>query len=232
MRRAIGLAAVAGALFLAGGAGSASGPSFVLGPCPVEFDTAHTVDCGTLRVPENRTNPNSRLITVAAAIVHATAKHPKADPIIYQNGGPSFPTLVPWAMEVFDGTTFPDDRDVILMDLRGEGSSVPRLSCPELNDADRQDFYAKPYIGANPVPRYSAAIRACYDRWTASGADLSGYNSAENVADMEALRKALGIKQWNIWFISADGLAGMTYLRLFPSSIRAAILDSPQSNTM
>ena len=232
MRRAFLLAAVGAALSFAGGADSASAPSFVIGPCPVEFDTTHKVDCGTIQVPENRSNPNSRMITVSAAIVHATSKHPKADPIVYQNGGPSFPTLVPWAMEVFDGTTLPDDRDVILIDQRGEGSSVPRFFCPELNQADREDFFAKPYIGAGAHDRYQAAIKACYDRWTATGADLSGYNSAETVTDMEALRKALGIKQWNIWFISADGVIGTTYLRLYPSSIRSAVLDSPQSNTM
>src|SRR4051794_22200133 len=188
MRRAFLLAALGVALFCAGGAGSASGPSFVLGPCPVVIKAPGKVDCGTLRVPENRTKPGSRMITIQAAIVHATSPRPKADPIVYQNGGHSFPTGVPWAMEVFDGTNFPSDRDVILVDQRGEGSSVPRLQCENLNQTDVESFYAQPYIGSGDGPRYAAAVGACRDHFVSQGVDLSGYNSAEVSADFEDLR--------------------------------------------
>ena len=100
-------------------------------------------------------------------------------------------------MEYFDGAGFAADRDVILVDRRGEGSSVPRLTCPELNGADAESFYAQPLIGTGDLQRYSAAIRACRDRGPRPGVDLSGYNIEEVVADFETLRIALGIKQWN-----------------------------------
>ena len=167
-----------------------------------QFFTHQKVDCGTLTVPENRTRPNSRTITLQVAIVRASSNAKKADPIVYQNGGPSFPSVVPWAMDYFDGSGLGADRDVILVDRRGEGSSVPRLTCPELNAADRESFYAQPLIGTGDLQRYQAAIRACHDRWVAQGVDLSGYNLEEGVADFETLRIALGIKQWNFFAIS------------------------------
>src|SRR3954464_8001063 len=105
MRRAIALCAALAACAFAGDAGSAAGPSpFQPGPCPFEFFTSQQVDCGTLSVPENRAKANSRTITLQVAIVRATSARRKADPIVYQNGGPSFPSVVPWAMEYFDGS--------------------------------------------------------------------------------------------------------------------------------
>jgi pimeloyl-ACP methyl ester carboxylesterase len=48
---------------------------------------------------------------------------------------------------------------------------------------------------------------------TAAGADLTGYNSVEAAADVEALRLALGVEQWNLlggsygtrWALTLEG---------------------------
>jgi pimeloyl-ACP methyl ester carboxylesterase len=231
-RLAIAIALVA-VLVLAGVASSAPPPGFETNPCPDGvFPSTLRVDCGTLSVPENRSNPKSRTIEFAAAIVHATAAHPKADPIVFLDGGPSFGAINTFAMEqYFADASYVQDRDVILVDTRGEGTSQPRLGCPELDEADFETFYAKPYIGSGFGPRFDDALRACRARLLASGDDLSAYNSAETAADLDALRKALRVKQWNLWAISADGVAGLTYMRLYPGGIRSAVLDSPQSNT-
>jgi pimeloyl-ACP methyl ester carboxylesterase len=232
-RLAIGIAFVF-TLALAGVASSAPQAGFQAGPCPdAIFPSTLTVDCGTLAVPENRSDPHSRTIRFAAAIVHAPTAHPKADPIVFLDGGPSFGAINAFAMGTyFAGASYVQDRDVILVDTRGEGTSQPRLGCPELDQADYETFFAKPYIGSGFGPRFDDALRACRARLVGSGIDLSAYNSAETAADLEALRKALGIKLWNLWAISADGVAGLTYMRLYPNGIRSAVLDSPQSVQM
>ena len=59
--------------------------------CPSDvFPATAQVECGFVTVPENRTRPNGQMIQVAAAIVHAPAAHPKRDPIVFLDGGPSF----------------------------------------------------------------------------------------------------------------------------------------------
>jgi pimeloyl-ACP methyl ester carboxylesterase len=63
----------------------------------------------------------------------------------------------------------------------------------------------------------------------AAGVDLPAYNSAEGAADLDALRRALGYRQWNLFALSADGVLGLTYMRLFPDGIRSAVIDSGQS---
>src|SRR4051794_25446352 len=205
MRRASLFAAIGVALCFAGGAGSASAPSLQLVPCPNSIESGGTifpnlnVDCGTLAVPENRSNANSRMIRVGVAIVHAPSGHPRSDPIVWMNGGPSIGSIQDFAWYYFygdlDGNFVPSpwvqDRDLIVIDQRGEGVSTPylsdpRLGCPEFNKADYESFYANPYIGAGDEQRYTDAVRACRDRLVAAGVDLSAYNSAEIAADLEA----------------------------------------------
>ena len=82
MRRLACFAALGIGLSFAGGAGGASAPSpFQSDKCPFQFFTHQKVDCGTLTVPENRTRPNSRTITLQVAIVRASSNAKKADPI-------------------------------------------------------------------------------------------------------------------------------------------------------
>jgi pimeloyl-ACP methyl ester carboxylesterase len=205
-------------------------PPFQASPCPADvFPEDARVDCGALTVPERRGAPNGRTITVAAAIVHAPSRHPKPDPIVFLDGGPSFGAISPFALgSYFADTSYAEDHDLILVDTRGTGFSRPRLGCPEFDDASVASFYSKPFVDSDYVVLFRAAVAACRDRLTASGIDLAAYNSAESAADLEDLRRALGYRQWNLLAISADGVLGLTYMRLYPGGIRSAVLDSPQ----
>ena len=204
---------------------------FHAAPCPPDiFPPSVRVDCGFVAVPENRARPTGRTITVAAAVMRAPSPHPKADPIVFLNGGPSFGAISSFAVDLcFGGAAYTRDRDVILVDTRGTGLSQPRLSCPEFDRANVSAFYSTPFVGSSNVADFTRAIRACRDRLTADGIDLPAYNSAESAADLEALRRALGYRQWNLFALSADGVLGLTYMRLFPGGIRSAVVDSGQS---
>ncbi len=65
------------------------------------------------------------------------------------------------------------------------------------------------------------------------GVNLEGYNSRENAADFEDLRKALGYKKWNLFGASYGSRLGWTIIRDFPESVRSAVLLGvfpPESN--
>jgi pimeloyl-ACP methyl ester carboxylesterase len=202
-------------------------------PCPPNvFPPAARVDCGFVTVPENRTHPHGKTIQVAAAVVHAPAAHAKRDPIVFLGGGPSFGAIAPFALNYyFTGASYAQDRDIILVDTRGTGISQPRLGCPEFDQADQSSFYSPPFFQSSYVADFTKAVTACRDRLTAAGIDLSAYNSAESAADLDALRLALGYRQWNVIAFSADGVLGLTYMRLYPRGIRSAIIDSGISPT-
>ena len=208
-----------------------SPPVFQSAPCPPDtFPPTVRVDCGFVAVPENRTRPTGRTITVAAAVMRAPSPHPRDDPIVFLDGGPSFGAISSFAVDFyFGGAAYTRDRDVILVDTRGTGLSQPRLGCPEFDRANVSTFYSEPFVGSSAVADYTRAIRACRDRLTAAGVDLAAYNSAESAADLEALRRALGYRQWNLFALSADGVLGLTYMRLYPRGIRSAVVDSGQS---
>jgi pimeloyl-ACP methyl ester carboxylesterase len=221
--------AVAVAVFPA--VASAGAPVFRPGLCPPGvFDATVDVQCGSMTVPERRSRPDGRTITVAAAVVHAPSSPPKRDPIVFLDGGPSFGAISPFALgSYFSGAAFAENRDIVLVDTRGTGFARPRLGCPEFDRADVSSFYSKPFVGSSYVRDFSDAVVACHTRLSATGTDLSAYNSAESAADLNDLRRALGYRRWNLLAISADGVLGLTYMRLYPKGIRSAIIDSGQS---
>src|SRR6478672_10509354 len=87
------------------------------------------LECGYLVVPEDRTSSDGKTIQLAYAVLHASADVVKPDPIIYLSGGPGGN-----AVGEIDGwveTSYLKDRDLILLDQRGTGYSLPSLNCPE-----------------------------------------------------------------------------------------------------
>jgi pimeloyl-ACP methyl ester carboxylesterase len=74
--------------------------------------------------------------------------------------------------------------------------------------------------------RIAAAMDSCQTRLESEGIDLSGYNSAENAADLQDLRVALGYEQWNLYGISYGTRLALTAMRDQPLGIRSVILDS------
>jgi pimeloyl-ACP methyl ester carboxylesterase len=119
-----------------------------------------------------------------------------------------------------------------LVDTRGVGSSTPRLGCPELDRAAIRDFHARPYVGSHGTPIFSQALRDCRRRLTSYGIDVADYTVQESVADLETLRRALGVSQWNLMAVSADGILGMSYLREHPENMRSVIVDSAMAPQM
>jgi pimeloyl-ACP methyl ester carboxylesterase len=179
--------------------------------CPFDASKALLpVTCGRLKVPENYDDPKGRSIEVAVMIVSPERKRDGDNPVIFLSGGPGSPSLV----HVETLVTTPAirevvvDRDWVFFDQRGGGRSFPSLFCP-------------------PEPDYLKQVKACRDRLIKEGVDLSQYNSARISSDMEALRKALGVKQWNVWGASYGARLAMTFARYFPASTRTVLVDGP-----
>ncbi|MGH2387924.1 MAG: hypothetical protein ACRDIE_06925, partial [Chloroflexota bacterium] len=122
-------------LRLTGGTSAVSVPSGVhagqvkLTPCNYTTEKgSSSADCGTLVVPENRTNPHSRLIALPVIRIRATSVHP-SEPIFRLQGGPGTSNMTFPA-----ASRFTANHDVVLVGYRGvDGSSV--LDCPEVNSA-------------------------------------------------------------------------------------------------
>ncbi len=164
------------------------------------------VECGYLIVPEDRSDSDSPLIELAFAILYAPTDDIYPDPILYLAGGPGGNAITD--LETWLEQPYRQDRDLILLDQRGTGYSLPSLNCPELEESN------------------DGATQACRDRLIEAGVNLNAYNSAENAADVADLRIALGYEAWNLYGVSYGTRLALTVMRDHPDGVRSVVLDS------
>jgi pimeloyl-ACP methyl ester carboxylesterase len=177
-------------------------------------DGSYAADCGTLVVPENRADPQSRLIALPVTRVRARSNR-KAEPVFRLQGGPGITN-----MKFSQASRFAENRDVVLVGYRGmDGSSV--LDCPEVESALKR---STDFLGEKSFRERSNAFRACADRLSAEGVDLAGYSLPQRVDDLEAARKALGYRRIDLLSESLGTRIAMIYAWRYPRSIRRSVM--------
>ncbi len=204
-----------------------TGPQVEWDGCDLNTPPGVKVECGWLAVPENRKKADSQEIYLRVAVFKAT--QPVAQervPVVYLAGGPGGNAIESVVLSYQEGfSDFAVERDLIVFDQRGTGMSDPALDCPEVDDKSREVFTGK--LDSVEAERQQAqALKSCMERLADEGWDLAAYNSAENAADVEGLRIALGHEKWDLWGISYGTRLALTVIRDFPGGVRTAILDS------
>ncbi len=225
------LAVVIPSVVVVGGVEAGPPGEFQQVECPDGLVPAELVDrtvCGTLTVPEDRTGPSERDVVLPVAIVHATASSPAPDPVVMLTGGPGEAGLAtflsPGYLPVIEQLNA--ERDVILLDQRSTGGALPALACPEVTEAQLEVLAA----ADDPLAERSIiedAYRTCFDRLRTEGAvDLDQYDTPATVADLEALRRALDVKDWNLYGYSYGTTVALEALRANPGHLRSVVLDA------
>ncbi len=201
-------------------------PIFTEASCPPDFPTQFSRRCGTIDVPSDWSTGEGT-VTLSVAVFGSTASDPAPDPVVYLEGGPgghALETLVFSADTLLSPLL--ERGDVVVFDQRGAGLSTPRLACPEVNEAARQAEDV-PIVDNTEAERlYLDALEACSERLVSSGIDLADFNSFNNAHDTDAIRRALGYEQWNLFGVSYGTKLGLESLRQHPDGIRAVVLDS------
>jgi pimeloyl-ACP methyl ester carboxylesterase len=177
---------------------------------------AGAAQCGSIDVPENRSKPDGRKITVAFTLLPANTLRPKPDPLFMLAGGPgqSAAALAPLA-NALDGVR--RNRDIVLIDPRGGGKSSP-LRCAALAPRDPFDEFADD----DPV---QAARRCLREIETEGKVDVAQYTTPALVADIDAIRGSLGYDRVNLWGGSYGTRVAQEYARRYPQHVRAMVLD-------
>lgn len=172
--------------------------------------------CGRFEVPENHGHPGGRTIGLRLARISARAGIAAPDPVLFLAGGPgqsateSYPQVAPAFHKLLA------DRDVILIDQRGTGGSHP-LHCEQPDATDP----AAPMPGREELQRLA---RECLASLQAT-ADVAYYTTRDYLADLEAVREALGIERWNLVGGSYGTRVALSYIQAHPAHIRTAVLD-------
>ena len=212
IRRIVRAASVV-ALFLAlAGLAEAPRPERLrLSPCHVEgFE--EEVLCGTYRVWENRAAQSGRTIDLRVAVVLALRREHEPDPLFLLAGGPGqgateYGKLIPAAFREVHR-----QRDIVLVDLRGTGSSNA-LNC-EIGDP-------LAFLGESAQ---AIDLRPCLQKLTPK-ADPRLYTTEPAVDDLDEVRAALGYERVNLWGGSYGTRAALVYARRHPDRVRSVILD-------
>ena len=217
---AAGLAACGG-----GGGGGASTPTrstptrTVAGPAPAtthalspvrRCSAAPSFDCRTLLVPLDRAHPGGRSLRLAVAVQRVSAA-PRGVFLLLA-GGPG-QSGVPLAQAKLDelGGALRGYR-LVMLDQRGTGAGA--LRCPALQRAvGASDLAAPP----------AAAVRACARE---IGPARAAYSTADTVADLDDLRRALGVSRMAVAGVSYGSFVAERYALAHPDRVSRLVLDS------
>lgn len=186
--------------------------SLNLEDCALSSPIGDQVDarCGTLSVPEDRSNPTGRQIDLHIAVIPAVKRSPEPDALFLLAGGPgqsaieAFPAIVSLMFQIHQ------DRDIVLVDQRGTGKSNP-LRCLDPEDELLND---EEVLGK---------LKSCPETLDA---DLRFYTTEIAMTDLDEVRSALGYETINIYGGSYGTRAALTYLRMFPAHVRTVTLDA------
>ena len=200
-------------------------PRFEPAPCPklTGADELAKASCGYLVVLENHSRPTGRTIRLLVAKYPAHSPEKRADPVVYLAGEPG--DIAPLDVNGLIAADFIRDRDILVVSQRGTMFSEPALTCAPLDDFFRELLGMRFYSEATERA-HLAATEACHRQLTATGADLSAYNSTESAADFADLRKVLGYDTWNVYGNSYGSYLAQTLMRDHPEGIRSLVLDS------
>ena len=209
--------------------GTGAVPRFEPTRCPDLPTQLAKARCGYLVVREDRSQPRDLNIQLFVAIVPAQSAQPAPDPVVYLGTGPGGIASIEAASVVDAGVT--RDRDLVVMNQRGQFLSIPALTCAPIDDFARQLLGLRFYSRSTKLA-HLAATAECHQDLVATGAHLSSYNSSESAADFADLRSVLGIPEWNVLGVSYGTDLAQMYVRDRPEGIRSIVLDSVVPVTM
>jgi pimeloyl-ACP methyl ester carboxylesterase len=167
--------------------------------------------CRRVRVPEDRTLPDGRMLDLFVVRLPATGPEPAQGAVFLLAGGPGeaaseYASDLPGVLAVLR-----PHRDLVFVDQRGTGRSHA-LTCPG------------PFVSRVELGELSPEdVRACREVLERE-ADLRRYTTWDAVADLESVRLALGYERIDLFGASYGTQVAQAYLRRHADRVRTAVL--------
>jgi pimeloyl-ACP methyl ester carboxylesterase len=204
-------------------------------PTPVsglsKWRTCGKLQCATLTVPVDYTQPLGEQVKIAVARVRARKPVERRGSLVINFGGPGdagTETLADYVSQI--PKEIRDRYDLVSFDPRGTGKSRP-VECIDDATADRLN-------AVDPTPNSEADLHAFYDGTNEpvdviqrcvdrNGAWLAQLGSRNVARDMDRLRGALGDQKLTYLGYSYGTVIGAVYAQMFPARVGRLVLDSP-----
>lgn len=174
--------------------------------------------CGHIQRPLNPAQPQGKQIEVHFAVLSAVARNKASDPVFVFAGGPGQSAMAlagplrQMLREVLNR------RDVVLVDQRGTGKSAPLECADESADTPLSESADPAYLTRRMTACRDALQKLPYG-------DLRQFTTTIAMADVEAVRQALRYGPINAVGASYGTRAVLEYMRLYPASVRRAVID-------
>jgi pimeloyl-ACP methyl ester carboxylesterase len=169
-----------------------------------------TFTCAYLTVPLDRGGRTPGTLRLQVAIAD-NADAPRGV-LLVLTGGPGQPGvgLLPRIRQRISYLL--DDYRLVMIDQRGTGEGA--IDCPRLQAE----------VGSSDItPPSAAAVQECADLL---GEARNFYTTADTVADLEDLRRAVGVRHWTLDGVSYGTFVAARYGLTYPHRVSRMVLDS------
>lgn len=174
--------------------------------------------CAPFAVPEDRGKSDGRRIDLRLALLKAD--DPVAEGfVVFLAGGPGQSAVDSWPQIAPALAPLRRNRHIVLLDQRGVGGSNA-LDCDPV-----------PEDGEFDLDLVDQRTRDCLAKVSAH-ADPAQYTTTAAVADLEALRIALGGPTFDLVGVSYGTRVAQQYLMRHPDGVRSVVLDSVAPNSL
>ena len=181
-------------------------------------------ECTTMSVPADHADPNGARLSIRVGRVPAGDPSRRIGSLFVNPGGPgasAVDALVPMAESLPRAVT--DRFDVVAVDPRGVGRSAP-VDC----DVPLDPVFDRSFQPTTDQARHELedALRTVADACaTRHGERLFQVSTADSARDLDIVRERLGEERLSFLGFSYGTYLGALYAAMFPSQVRAMVLD-------
>jgi len=201
---------------------------------PVQWTPCGALLCGTVAVPLDYAQPQQGTIQIALAMHRATDPSQRIGSLVIDPGGPGGSGVNDLPAELSVLTSgLQAHFDIVEFDPRGVERSSPVLcSAPSSGSTSSQSSSDSGPL-PDPVPSTPAAQLALItndEEYAAQCKAMSGkllpvVGTVDTARDLDRIRQALGDAQLTYFGHSYGTLIGAIYAQMFPTHVRAMVLD-------
>ncbi len=178
--------------------------------------------CGFIDAPADHTKPDSPLLRLRVVVLKATGPDAAPDPFLYLAGGPGAAATDSAAPLSDQFAALRRRHDIVLIDQRGTGDSVPyncSLTASDGRPAALTSSLLEPQMieicAKGPGPLSGAPI----------GTDARLFTTAQSADDIASVAAALGYPQLNLYGVSYGTRLGLVFLKRHADLVRTLALQ-------
>ncbi|WP_430815547.1 alpha/beta fold hydrolase [Carboxylicivirga sp. RSCT41] len=207
-----------------------SAPFLVEETCPIEVPedliASGKFKYGYVKVPEFHNKPNGRQLELAVAVFKCLGDSATHPPFVLNTGGPGLSNIDNFVPLFADaGQLFLNNRDVVIIELRGLKYSKPYLNTPEI--VNLQNYLVDKHLTADEtLTLYCDSIKSAYLRFNKQGINLSAFNYKETVSDIVYVMNHLDYDTFSLFGSSAGTIVAQQLMMDYPEKLEAVMLNA------